>query len=275
MGRLARSPVAIAATIAVAAGGVVIPVARSAPPSLVTIEVVSNRADLVSGDNALVQINLPPEVESTEVRVLLNRRDVTNAFAMRSNGKLQGLVTDLELGENTLTAKAQQGPGAHITLTNHPVGGPIFSGPQIQPWYCLEGALDAQCNRPITYEYFYKATSDGSMQPYDPENPPPPSDVAQTTTDEGKTVPYVVRRETGTVDRNQYNIAVLLQPEDEWTRWTGPPGWNHKVWSPHGAGCSTSHTEGPAPNALRDIALSRGFAVMSSAMADNTYSCNL
>ncbi len=258
-----------------AATVVPVAVAQTPPPASVSIEILSNRADLVSGDNVLVQVNLPPETEPAEVRVLLNDHDVTEAFAVRPNGEYQGVVTGLELGDNTLTAALDEDSSAGITITNHPIGGPIFSGPQIQPWYCLPDALDAQCNRPVKYEYFYKATSDGSMQPYDPDNPPASTDVAQTTTDENKTVPYVVRVETGNVDRNEYRIAVLMRPEDEWTRWTGPPSWNHKVWSPHGAGCSTSHTEGPAPNALRDIALSRGFAVLSSAMADNAYSCNL
>ena len=55
--------------------------------------------------------------------------------------------------------------GARITLTNHPIGGPVFSGPQIQPWLCttasngLGPAQDAQCNAPTIYEFFYMAAA--------------------------------------------------------------------------------------------------------------------
>ena len=43
--------------------------------------------------------------------------------------------------------------GAQITITNHPIGGPVFAGPQIQPWTCEAGATDAQCNLPTAYAY--------------------------------------------------------------------------------------------------------------------------
>ena len=92
----------------------------------------------------------------------------------------------------------------------------MFSGPQVQPWVCQSTAADAQCNQPASYEYRYKSTS-GSFADYDPDSPP--SDVADTTTDQGKTVPYVVRVETGYQDRDQYKIAVLYDPSKPWTAW--------------------------------------------------------
>src|SRR5207247_11130230 len=67
---------------------------------------------------------------------------------------------------------------------------------------CLAGATDAQCNRPVVYDYQYMPSGGGGFQPYDPNNPP--SNVGTTTTDQGKTVPYIVRRETGSQDRGQY-----------------------------------------------------------------------
>jgi hypothetical protein len=180
----------------------------------------------------------------------------------------------LEVGANTLTAR---GPSdrATLTITNHPIGGPIFSGPQIQPWYCLPDALDAQCNRPSTFTYHYKSTdpTKSGFQPYDSGNPP--SDVASTTTDEGKTVPYVVRMEAGNMNRSQYLIAVLAAPGEKWDRWTGPAAWNHKVYVTHGGGCAGFHTEGAAPPVLNELGLSRGFAVMSAALEDSIQNCNV
>src|SRR5205823_3690985 len=77
--------------------------------------------------------------------------------------------------------------------------------------------LDAQCNVPTKYEFFYRATSGSSLQGYDPNHPA--SDVSMTTTDQGRTVPFIVRRETGVIDRGWYSIAVLFDPTQPWVAW--------------------------------------------------------
>jgi hypothetical protein len=69
------------------------------------IEVLSNRADLLSGGNALVEVKLSKHANPSRVRVDLNGTDVTSAFAVRSDGRFVGLVTGLAVGENTLTAR--------------------------------------------------------------------------------------------------------------------------------------------------------------------------
>src|SRR3954447_25948528 len=91
------------------------------------IDVLSNRADLVSGGDALVAISRP-------ARVYRNGTEVTKGFARRSDGRFEGLVTGLRDGANTLRAQRPDGSGGKLTVTNHPIGGPVFSGPQIQPW---------------------------------------------------------------------------------------------------------------------------------------------
>src|SRR5213076_1834990 len=80
----------------------------------------------------------------------------TKAFGVRANGELEGLVTGLKNGPNVLTARLPDGYGAYITITNHPIGGPVFAGPQIQPWKCQNaGAKDAQCDQPPSYQFYY------------------------------------------------------------------------------------------------------------------------
>jgi hypothetical protein len=69
------------------------------------IEVLSNRADLLSGGNALVEVKLSKHANPARVRVDPNGTDVTSAFAVRSDGRFVGLVTGLAVGENTLTAR--------------------------------------------------------------------------------------------------------------------------------------------------------------------------
>ena len=50
-----------------------------------------------------------------------------------------GLVADLKGGPNSLAVsvggRAGNG-GARLTVTNHPIAGPIFSGPHEQPFIC-------------------------------------------------------------------------------------------------------------------------------------------
>ncbi|MES2883836.1 MAG: DUF6351 family protein [Pseudomonadota bacterium] len=252
----------------------------------VVIQVLSNRADLISGGDALVEIVLPAGKDASALKVERNGSDVTRAFARRADGRVKGVVTGLLEGRNTLTAKLPEG-GAEITITNHPLSGPIFSGPQIQPWYCLPGALDAQCSRPESIRYVYKSTAPtavpcaqpgipdgcGDFKSYDPANPP--LDVAMTTTDEQELVPYIVRLETGSMDRNQYLIAVLADPATPFDRWSGPAAWNHKVYMTHGGGCGPGHNEAAAPDVLYDIALSRGYAVLSTTLENNQENCNM
>jgi hypothetical protein len=245
------------------------PAAAEAP---VVIETLSNRADLVAGDDVLVGVRLPDGADAAGLRVTLDGRDLTGVFASRASGGIAGLVEGLRLGPNVLTAQAPGAAAPRLTVVGHPTGGPVFSGPQVGPWYCLDGALDAQCNRPTTFTYTYK-NSAGQFGAYDPANPP--GDVATVTTDQGKTVPYVVRVETGNMDRSQYRIAVLADGDKPFDRWAGPPAWNHKVYVPHGSGCGQGHSEGAAPDVMLDGALAKGFAVMSTALEHNTENCNV
>ncbi len=243
---------------------------RRAPS--VAIEVLSNRADLVSGGDALVRIVVRgTSAEGLDVR--LAYEDISRSFAARSNGQILGLVEGLRLGPNDLIASLPDGTGARLTITNHPQGGPVFSGPQIEPWGCAEGARDDQCNRRPAFEFVCKSSVTGQFQAYDPEAPP--GDCATTTTDEGKTVPYIVRTETGVIDRDEYRIAVLFDPEKPWHPWEPQKAFNHKLVITHGASCNTEYQQAAAPDVLNDTALSRGFAVMSHALDNSGHNCNV
>lgn len=171
--------------------------AASAP---VTIQVLSNRADLISGGDALVQVNRPPGSGGEKLTVTVGDRDVSSAF----NSSGVGLVTGLALGPDTLTATLADGRGARIVITNHPIGGPIFAGPQVQPWVCntqnppsnsggtptvapvgLGPPTDPQCDTKPAVSYVYKDAVTGQFTTYDPASPPASSVIATTTTDQG------------------------------------------------------------------------------------------
>jgi hypothetical protein len=268
---------ALAATLpaaAVPAAGAKVP----APAAAMKINVLSNRADLISEGDALVQIVLPSGVAPSLVKVDVGGRDVTSAFAVRSDGRFLGRVEGLAAGPNVLTAKLANKHGARITITNYPKGGPIFSGAQIQPWLCTTSSnglgpeQDAQCNAPTTYRYFYMPSGGGGFQPYDPSNPP--ADVGTTTTDQGKTVPYIIRQETGTQNRGIYRIAVLYDPTKPFEPWASQAGWNHKLFYPFGASCGTVHSQSSAQNVQDTNALGRGFMVATSSMNVLGNNCN-
>src|SRR5262249_61097567 len=72
------------------------------------IKVLSNRADLVSGGDALVEIVIPPDVPASDVHVTLNGNDVTIAFGTRRpDGPFVGLVTGLNAGASGGQATAE------------------------------------------------------------------------------------------------------------------------------------------------------------------------
>ncbi len=276
-----RATMSSLGTAAICAAALVALVAAPAASasSRMRIEVLSNRADLVSGDEALVQVLPPPGISARKLKVSLNGRNVTAAFAMRSGGRFYGLVVGLRIGANRLVARLPVGSGAQLRIDNHPIGGPIFSGAQIQPWQCatagngLGPPTDPQCDAPTRYSYVYMPTDRSrGFQPYDPASPP--ADVATTTTDQGKRVPYIVRVEEGTEDRGIYEVAVLFQPGRPWTAWAPQPAWNHKLVYEFGPSCGTVHSQSSPENVLDDMALSRGFMVTGSSMNVLGNNCN-
>src|SRR5437773_12182094 len=95
---------------------------RTAPPPALSISVLSSRADLVSGGDALVAIGGVTGTEDLGVTVAGN--DQSSAFGLGPDGKVEGVVTGLALGDNRVIARAPGRTAAQITLVNHPIGGP-------------------------------------------------------------------------------------------------------------------------------------------------------
>ncbi len=257
------------------------------PKHLVRIQVLSTRADLVSGNEALTQVVLPPGAKVGNVQLTLNGRSVKRQFAARPNGKFEGLLTGLRVGSNTLVAKLPSGYGARLKITDHPIGGPVFSGPQIQPWLCQSGAADRQCDQAPAISYYYvpaggssggsntAGSSSGTFLSYDPSHPPPASAIATTTTTDGVTVPFIIRQETGYIDRDQYAIATLWQPGKPWRPWSPQHQYNGRLVIMHGSSCDTTYGTGTAPSVQDQKILGGGFIVMSTALDNAGHNCNL
>jgi len=218
----------------------------------IAVRTLSNRADMISGGDALVEVVLPADAPVDNLSVRLNGKDVTSAFARRADGRVIGLVETLTDGANAIEARVTGGRTARLAITNHPVGGPIFSGPHLEPWRCdttlvqfdLGRATDKDCNAPTKYEFFYKHAITSQIIRYDPKAPPMDSFIARTTTDHGKTVPYIVRVETGTVNRGIYQLAVLFDPSKAWTAWAPQEAWNGKLEWRFGCSGGTGYRQG-------------------------------
>jgi hypothetical protein len=248
--------------------------ADSRPP---VVRTLSNRADLVSGGDVLLEVSVP---QGTRLVGLTSRgRDLMRSMHQRGPTRWRGLVTGLADGPNPLRARTSGGGSATLVVVNHPSHGPVFAGPQVWPWRCdtASHGLGAPRNRwcettpTITWSYFNTATQ--HFADYDPADPPPAPLVGTTTTDEGRTVPFVVKVEKGVMDRGLYTIAVL---ED---------AWNHKLGSPFGGSCNPRHQQesvDTGPNEMQPTLFSvldpaklgKGFMVAHNNLGNLGSDCN-
>jgi hypothetical protein len=229
-----------------------------------TITVLSSRPDMVSGGDALVQV--APAGPGTMISV--NGRDVSQTFRMEGD-RLVGVVDALREGRNVVEAR-RNGRAARLELTNHPLAGPIVSGEHLKPFVCrtvesgLGEPLDANCTAATRVEYFYRTNEPTpTFKPLADAAERPP-DLGTTTTSDNQTVPYIVRVESGTINRAIYRIAMLDR------------GWNRRLMFSFGGGCGTQYNQGAnqARAALVDLALSRGFAHAISTQNVMQQHCN-
>src|SRR6267378_2740893 len=282
-------------------------------PSNFEIVTLSNRADLISGGDALVEVRVPKNVSLNRVKLSLNGHDVTGAFTANASARtLRGVVSGLVEGRNDFAAgESRGGREARLVITNHPIGGPVLLGSQTTPWICATPtpvaesgntpasnasglttfAFDAQCNIATEYKLFYRTTSAGCSSglpdPSPPNSPPAnicfkpytpgsaPADLATTSTTAGLTVPYIVRVERGTINRGIFDIAVLFDPARSWTALAPQAQWNGKVVYTFGASTGQPRLQfRTEQNWADDAALSRGFMVADNSLTDSLFNSN-
>jgi len=295
----------------------------------IAIRTLSDRADLVSDGDALVEVTAPPGLAKKDLTMKLNGTDVTSAFVDQGHGRFLGVVAGMNTGGNTLEVVPNSGfpLGARLAITNAPRSGPVFSGPQVTPYYCatptpqpqsgntpatnasgLSGQPDANCNIATETKLYYRTTTASSgtgacstalpdpawnsngvtgvipPQPTAPANPcwkpyagGTPSDIATVTTDNGQTLPFIVRLERGTMNRGIYDIAVLFNPANAWTAVAPQAQWNGKVYYSFGASTGQprrqSRSTATAWSALEEQ-LKRGWLVASNSMSDSLRNSN-
>lgn len=237
---------AVAAGAAPALGQTASPVAPASTSSgKVEVNVLSSRYDLISGGDALVEVKASDGARAGDLRVWLNGRELAAPLSVDpARNALRGLVTGLDEGANWLQVSLPTGRTMSQPLVNHPITGPIVSGPHLAPYECrtVESGLgeptDADCSAPTRHAWFYRSTG-GEFKPLpDPKGPPPP-DTRTTTTIDGKSVPYIVRVESGVINRAIYRLAVLDDPRTDGFR--PDEGWNGRLAVTFGGGSGTQY----------------------------------
>jgi hypothetical protein len=280
--------------------------AQAANDQQFRIKTLSSRPDMISGGDVLIQIDVPRDIPPSRATIKLNGQDVTAAFYpdVTAHG-LIGLVAGLKLGENFLevfNGPKQTVPASQLPLKNYPITGPIFSGPQERPFICqtqdfvlpdrslLGPPIDANCSVKTVVTYVYKSTtpasvtaSGGSIGTTNLKSLPSlttlPPDVAWTTTTTGDKVPYIVRVETGTINRAIYQIAVLYDPTEGTPGPLAPPrAWNKRLLYSFGGGCVGGwFKQGMSigvGNIISDTVVGKGYAEASASLNVFGNNCN-
>ena len=259
----------------------------------IEIRTLSSSPDRVTGGDALMEVRYPDNITADNVRVTLNGTDVTAQFTTRDatahtmRGLVTGLTTDATstngsrnslVAINTSTSATTR---SEMILTNYPLAGPVLSGPHIAPYECrtvdngLGAALDADCTATTQVTYYYRST-DKTFKSLPNPTGARPSDLATTTTNAGVTVPYIVRVESGTINRGVYRLAVLDDPVAGATKYVPTAGWNRKLIVFFDCCGSAQYNQGvhSIGTILSDRELSRGFAFMNSTELWNNQHAN-
>lgn len=272
----------------------------------VRLSTVPTPPDYVSGGDVLVRVDLATGIEVDRVAVSLNGQDVDVVGPLaptdrlgRPQHALLARVAGLALGANQVVASVDGDEVTSLTVTNYPIEGPIFSGEHLEPYFCLDqlaptargpsrfaigngdfldlSGRGEHCSLETRVDYLYMPVGDDAeFRPLaDPDRLP--MDVSPTTTSEGKKVAFVVRLETGTINRAIYQIAALVdatnpQPDP----WNPPSGWNGRLVYTFGGGCEAGFFQGASTGGvLREDMLAAGYAVASSTLNVNAQGgCN-
>jgi len=251
-----------------------------------SIKTLSTKPDYVTGGDVLVEV-ITPAVTATAFRVRVGKRDVTKSFRSTNTAHVHvGLIKGLPLGKSVI-----QSGDASLEITNYPITGPVISGPWQEPFICqtdqfklpdgstLGPPIDANCSAKSVVNYVYLPIGEKVFKPIR-DLRSLPADIATTTISTGKTVRFIVRVETGTMDRGIYQSAILHDPDIDGppSPFAPPAGWNRKLIAVHGFGCPGGwYVQGGAEgsNPIDRSQLAKGYALFTNTLNHPTNSCNV
>ena len=253
------------------------------------LRAVSSKPWLVTGGDVLVEFELAESMAGSPITLEIDGVDLSEKLVSISPQVSQALLVGLPEGDSLLLATAGQ-QQRQLRLTNYPLSGPIISGPHEAPFYCqtsefkkVNGEMfgtgpESGCEGPVQTDYVYYSTEQQAFVPYTLTfGVLPPVDMAELVSEDGESRPFIVRVETGVVNRAIYEIAMLHDPVDpDPDPWTRSAGWNGKLVYTHGGGCRSGwFQQGTATGGvLRKELLERGYALASSTLNVFGQNCN-
>ncbi len=268
-------------------------------PAQLQLELLSGQPHMVTDGTALIEIL---HTGGGSPQLLVNDSPVSSnlmpSTAREGATVYHYVARDLPQGESRLTVLAGDAE-ASLSLVNWPRSGPVFSGEPLDPYLCLDalapdadGAarrfaigngdfldtdlLGSDCSLPTRFDYVYRSTESDDFRPLE-DTTRHPDDLMMTQTSLGQQVPYIVRLETGTINRAIYQLALLHDPLAGDPSPTRPSvAWNGRLVYTFGGGCEAGFFQGTSTGGvLRDTMLSAGYAVASSTLNVNAQGgCN-
>lgn len=301
-----RAWLALAATTAVLASPLLN--AASNPISQgkdVQLHILSSPAEYVSGGDARIEVRAAPGLHD-KLQFYINGSRVNVPLQMTSSHSVEGVIEGFQDGKNTLEVYVKnQSLRDTIEVTNYPITGPMFTGPQQTPFVCttIQGAVGRQplvdsatppgyrvtdaggntigysrnCSIDTFVTYWYRRNTGGGLIPL-PAGPLP-ADMGKVQLADGRMVDFIVRREVGSINRFLYSIAMLAPaPDADNAAQNDTRYWNRKLLYWFQGGVAIGHTQGSVHSgSMNPDILGLGMAIVHSS-GNNTgthYNLNL
>ena len=253
----------------------------------IAVRALSTKPDTVSGGDVLIGVEGNARALE-QLSVLLNGADVTSKFKSdgdRFVGLVDGLKDWSEHGRGSRQGKGDRAdvvrePSDHRSGFLRSARAAVHlrnrAASSCRSGETLGKPLDANCSIETRVDYYYRSTARRALQAAC-RRIAAPADVAQTTTLDGTQVPYIVRIETGTINRAIYQMAMLHDPAaSRRPILDGPAGWNGRLIYTHGGGCTSGwYRQGDTTGGVDDdVMLRQGYAVASSSLNVFGNNCN-
>ncbi len=240
------------------------------------VSLVRGRADMVTGGDVVVAVS-GADVGEADWSLAV---DGAPAEATAHPDGL--LLTGLAEGASTIEVVVDGHVAATLALVNHLITGPVFSGPHVTPFFCtlddfgLDPApnltSDGNCSA-VTKVTWWAHHWDGSWSELvDPTDRTTWPEDLKVTDGHGGSTPFVVRRESGTINRAVYDIAVVDDPAAE----VRAADWNGVLHYRFGGGCGSGRTQGSmlATDVLHPDSLADGNMVATSTFNTFNTACD-
>ncbi len=213
----------------------------------VTLETLSTRADAVTGGDVLLQVSgdLPARPDHGQAALTVDGEDaVLRAREGAAGGPQVGLLEGLSDGDHLIEYTVGDETAA-LAVTNHPIAGPVFAGPHLEPWICRteDAGLGAPRDEDCTVDV---ETTTETVAP-----------VA------GPEIEVTIER--GVIDRGIYTLWMPADVTD----------WNGRLVYRFGGGCGTTYGQGfDLGSGVDADLLSRGYALATNTLDTFQTICN-